>query len=184
VNTPARQPLQPKKGPTVVFTAVAVSLLALLVPSEGGQRLKPYKDPIGIPTACTGIIGPEVTRRYLAGEVFTKTECDKMDTNYAVTMLRKMNHCVAGNVAGMMNAQQVRAYAHWAYNVGTHAFCNSTVKKKLEAQDWEGSCRAMGAWTFVTMNNKKINCRYAGKLCPGIVKRRDYEVNMCLDALE
>lgn len=187
MNTPRK--LQPKKGPIVALGTVAVAVLALLgspgPTGEGGQRLVPYLDSVGIPTACTGVIGPAVTARWKAHTRFTKDECDTMDQTYVLNMLRKMTSCVPADVAAEMNLQQMTAFAHWSYNTGNAAFCgNTTLHRTLVAKDWEGSCKAMGKWTFVTDHGVKKDCRHSGKLCPGIVLRREFEVKMCLDALE
>lgn len=184
-QTPATKP-GVKKGPFVAGAVFIASLLALLAPSEGGRRLAPYLDSVGIATACVGIIGPEVTRRYKAHETFTEDECKALEYTYLSTMVRQMSRCVPANVMAQVHMGEMLAYAHWAYNTGTNAFCgNSSLHRKLVAGDHAGACKAMGNWTFVTLNGVKVNCRLDKykRLCGGIPKRRDYEVQMCLEAL-
>lgn len=61
------------------------------------------------------------------------------------------------------------AYVSWAYNVGTGAACGSTLVKKLQALDYEGACRELLRWS-----------RQAGRVLPGLTKRRQAEMQLCL----
>lgn len=61
------------------------------------------------------------------------------------------------------------AYVSWAYNVGTGAACGSTLVKKLQARDYEGACRELPKWN-----------RQAGRVLPGLTKRRQAEMELCL----
>lgn len=167
----------------VGIAALSVLLIGLLEPSEGGRRLVPYLDSVGIPTACTGIIGPEVARRHKAKLRFTEAECVALETAYLGRMVRDMQKCVPQHVLNTVTTGEFLAYGHWAYNTGTGAFCRSSLNRHLRAGDHVRACQAMGQWTFVTLNGRKVDCRTAGKLCPGIVKRRRMEVSMCLDSL-
>ena len=173
---------KPTKG---VFFSMAVLTTALIVwlsPSEGGQRLDVYLDSAGIKTACTGIIGPVVNAKKV-GDRLTKAECDAMDQAYVTKQLAQMQACVPAPILQDTAFGEFVSYAHWAYNTGTGAFCNSTLARKLATGDHAGACKAMGAWTYITVNRQKVNCRNAGHLCPGIVKRRNEEVSRCLEAL-
>lgn len=180
--------LTPKPGP-LAFVGTSIFALAILVvnnvgPSEGGQILKPYLDSVGIPTACRGLIGPKITAAWKAKVDFTKVECDAMEQEYAQRELAKMRVCVPKPVTDQITVALLLAYSHWSWNTGTNAYCgNTTFHRRLVAEDWEGTCKAMGAWVFVTHKGKKLNCREGGRICPGIVTRRDNEVATCLAAL-
>jgi lysozyme len=56
-----------------------------------------------------------------------------------------------------------------SYNIGSHAFCTSTMVRKLNAGDYQGFCDGMLAW------NKQ-----AGHVLPGLTKRREQERRHCL----
>lgn len=56
-----------------------------------------------------------------------------------------------------------------SYNIGAHAFCTSTMVRKLNAGDYRGFCDGMLAW------NKQ-----AGRVLPGLTKRRQQERAHCL----
>ena len=173
-------PIQPIPAPSTKASGkakgagVVVALIAMLGVWEG-SRPKPYLDHIGIPTACRGIIGPEVTRRYKAGERFTQAECDAMETDYILTMQDKM----AGCIKVPMSDSEWLAYSHFAYNVGTAGFCKSSLVKRLNAGDHAGACRQMAKWTWAGGKD----CRVAANRCSGLPKRRDAEVATCLESL-
>lgn len=61
------------------------------------------------------------------------------------------------------------AYTSLAYNIGTSAFCNSTLVKKLNARDYEGACAELRRWVYVK-----------GKKSQGLVNRREKEYRMCI----
>jgi lysozyme len=70
------------------------------------------------------------------------------------------------------------AYISFAYNVGSRAFCQSTLVKKLNAQDYSGACYELLRWRFF----RGEDCAAAehASLCGGLVKRRDAEYRQCM----
>ncbi len=78
-----------------------------------------------------------------------------------------------------------KAWRDALFKVVPRALCKpiEAETRKLAAGDHAGACRAMAAWTYITVRGQKVNCRTAGKLCRGIVIRRDEEVSRCLEAL-
>lgn len=56
-----------------------------------------------------------------------------------------------------------------SYNIGGRAFCNSTVARRFNAQDYIGACDAFLMWN-----------RAGGRVVPGLVKRREAERQLCL----
>jgi len=132
-----------------------------------------------------GIIGKEVTRRYKAGVKFTDAECESMEKTYLTRMVSAMQTCAPQADQQQMTYGEWIIYGHWAYNPGTKSFCNSTLGRRLGAGDRVGACKSMGAWTYITLNGRKRNCRdpEMKRICSGIVTRRDLEASMCLEAL-
>ena len=195
-NTPGWKE-KPPKGAFFSLVVMAAALAAWLSPTEGGQRLDVYLDSAGIKTACTGIIGPVVNAKKV-GERFTKAECDALDQAYVLKQLKQMQACVPSPVLHDTTFGEFLTYAHWSYNTGTGAFCNSTLARRLAAGDHAGACRAMGAWTWTPVSRGTIpagktngkpqpflrqDCRDPRNKCNGIRIRRDEEVSMCLAAL-
>lgn len=60
------------------------------------------------------------------------------------------------------------AYTLLSYNIGTHAFCTSTLVRKLNAGDYEGACKEILRWN-----------RFQGEVLQGLVNRRQHEYQLC-----
>lgn len=167
----------PNKKPGKAITASAAALLllgALLIPSEKRVH-KPYYDLAGVLTVCEGLTGRWIDK----SKTYTDAECEAMTQKYLADMTAKIGAC-----AGPMTDASFIAWGHFAYNVGTAGFCNSTAARLLREGHPEAACAQMKKWTFVTIDGRKVNCRLAGRTCPGIVKRRDYEYELCMEALK
>lgn len=61
------------------------------------------------------------------------------------------------------------AYLSLAYNIGTGAFCGSTLVKKLNALDYAGACEQIKVWD-----------KFKGKTLRGLTIRRDGEYQRCI----
>ena len=61
------------------------------------------------------------------------------------------------------------AFTSFAYNVGSDAFCSSTLVKKLNAGDYAGACAELKRWVYVD-----------GRRVQGLVNRREAEFQMCM----
>lgn len=61
------------------------------------------------------------------------------------------------------------AYLQLAYNIGTNAFCGSTLVKKANAGDYPGACKEILRWD-----------RFQGKPLAGLTKRRQAEYKQCM----
>jgi lysozyme len=64
------------------------------------------------------------------------------------------------------------AFLSFAYNVGTGAFCKSTMAKKANAGDLLGACNEFPKWN-----------KAAGIVLPGLTTRRQDERALCLRGL-
>lgn len=63
------------------------------------------------------------------------------------------------------------AYISLSYNIGSQAFCGSTLVKKLNAGDFDGACQQVLRWD-----------RFKGKPLAGLTKRRQAEYQQCKGA--
>ena len=61
------------------------------------------------------------------------------------------------------------AYISLSYNIGSGAFCRSTLVKKLNAKDYVGACNEILKWD-----------KFKGKPLAGLTKRRQEEHIKCL----
>jgi lysozyme len=70
------------------------------------------------------------------------------------------------------------AFVSFSYNVGSGAFCKSTMVKKLNARDYNGACAELLKWRF--FHGKDCAAPENAKLCSGLVARREYEYRQCM----
>lgn len=61
------------------------------------------------------------------------------------------------------------AYVSLTYNIGSVAFCRSTLAKKLNQRDYAGACKEILRWD-----------RFKGKPLAGLTKRRQEEYRKCI----
>jgi lysozyme len=140
------------------FVAAALTLslagtLALIQFEE--VRTEAYLDPIGIPTVCAGI-----TKGVHLGDRFTERECAEK--------LNEETSAVGKGVAACTSAEltqgQYDAVISFAYNVGTQAYCTSTLNRKLNAGDCIGAAAQFKRWDMA-----------GGKHLRGLQRRRAAE---------
>lgn len=70
-----------------------------------------------------------------------------------------------------LHQREYDAYTSLTYNIGQTAFCNSTLVRKLNAQDYAGACKEILRWD-----------RFQGKPLSGLTKRRQAEFQQCVGA--
>jgi lysozyme len=86
----------------------------------------------------------------------------------AETFQYAMRQCI-GDVP--MYQHEWDAVISWSFNVGAKAACDSTLVKKLKAQDYTGACDELLRWD-----------KFQGKTLPGLTKRRQDEHRKCMGA--
>lgn len=70
------------------------------------------------------------------------------------------------------------ALVSFSYNVGSRAFCGSTLVKKLNAEDYAGACAELLRWRF--FQGKDCAAPENARLCGGLATRRQAEYRQCL----
>ena len=173
------------KGKKIGFAAAPLALVLALVAALGqndsaheGRKFVPYRDSAGVLTVCAGITGPAV----VAGRTYTPAQCEQLETVYVRTMLQHMGRCVRGEY----QFHEIKAWGHFAYNVGNNAFCSSTAAKRLNAGERAAACDEMWKWRFVTIGGVKRDCalpQWRAK-CGGIIDRRQWEMATCRGSLQ
>jgi lysozyme len=63
------------------------------------------------------------------------------------------------------------AFISLTYNIGSNAFCNSTLVKKLNAYDYAGACKEILRWDKFGNPPRPLN---------GLTKRRQDEYQLCV----
>lgn len=139
---------------------VSAGLITSVTQLEG-TRYVPYEDIVNVWTVCEGYAGPDVVRN----KRYTRAECDALTTRELKAKGEAVLRCTNVKLA----QHEYDAYTLFAYNVGTGAYCGSSLLKKLNAGDHVGACNGLLAWTYA-----------GGKHVPGLLKRREYERQLCL----
>lgn len=128
-----------------------------------GFRSKPYLCPAGIPTIGYGSTYYADGRKVsLDDQPITREEADaillhELNTTYAPGVMRQCPKL-------WQNKQAFNAVVDFTYNLGIGRLQTSTLKRKINAEDWHGAKEQLMLWV-----------RGGGKVLPGLVKRRQAE---------
>jgi lysozyme len=144
--------------------SLALVALTTLVGGFEGLREYAYRDPVGIPTICFG-----ETRGVYMGEHKTAEECKAMLGNRLLEFASGVDKCLTYPVSD----KTYEAFVSFAYNVGTSAFCRSTLLKRANAGDVRGACDELLRWNTA-----------AGIVLPGLDARRRTERQLCIEGVQ
>ncbi len=125
-----------------------------------GCKLKAYKCPAGVWTIGWGATGPGITE----GVVWTQTQADdrlEADLNQFMAGVLRSSPILRNH------PNRLAAVTSFAYNVGIGAYQRSTMKKKIDAEDWSGAQTEFSRWT-----------RAGGRELLGLVRRRQAEAEL------
>lgn len=108
------------------------------------------------------------------------------DTTTPVKALQRKLQDVQGYENALKHCVTVPLYQHefdvyidLSYNIGSSAFCGSTLVKRLNAGDYPGACDAILMWRRVG----NVDCSAPGnKTCSGLWARRQRLRQQCLGA--
>ena len=141
--------------------ALAISAAALVgIANFESYRQSTYKDSGGIPT-----LGYGETKGVVAGQTTTPERALQKLLESADEHAKEMNKCITVP----LYQYEFDAYLSFTYNIGSTAFCHSTLVKKLNAQDYTGACKELLKWDKV--GNKQL---------VGLTKRRQAEYFTCI----
>lgn len=87
----------------------------------------------------------------------------------ALTDIQKFEGAIKQCVTVPLHQHEYDAYTSLAYNIGSTAFCGSTLVKRLNTQDYPGACAEILRWD-----------RFKGKPLAGLTNRRKQENAQCL----
>ena len=128
-----------------------------------GFRSKPYLCPANVATIGYG-------STYYADKRKVTLEDPPMSQKEAHALLMvELEHTylpgVLRNCPGLiLDERRCNAIVDFAYNLGTGRLQTSTLKRKINANDWEGAKEQLMLWT-----------KGGGKVLPGLLKRRTAE---------
>ncbi|MCB4358431.1 lysozyme [Quatrionicoccus australiensis] len=123
-----------------------------------GLRLKPYLCPAGVPTIGYGHTGPEVSIKM---KPITEPVAEAMMVQDAATFAT-----ASANLSPVLyfDSDKHSAIADFCFNLGTTRYKASTLRRKVNAGDWEGAQEELQKWVWG-----------GGKKLPGLIARRKAE---------
>jgi len=143
---------------------------AIAIPAEG-LRQKWYADPIGLPTVCYGHTGADVDKN----KVYSLAECKALLDKDMTHALRTVESCRPN-----LPAKTLAAWSSAVYNLGPTITCNqskSTAARLLAAGKLREACLQLPRWSRAKVGGVSVEL-------PGLVKRRNAEMKLCLEGLE
>ena len=140
-----------------------LEIAAALCRQFEGFRAKPYLCPAGIPTIGYG------STYYADGRKVALTDRPISEPDARSLLLAELHHTYAPGVLRLCpglvsNERRFNAIVDFTYNLGVGRLQTSTLRRKINAQDWDGAKEQLMLWT-----------RGGGKVLPGLLKRRQAE---------
>ena len=140
-----------------------LELAAALCRQFEGFRSKPYLCPAGIPTIGYG------STYYSNGKKVTLQDAPIGEPEARGLLLHELHNTYAPGVLRLCpvlatDERRLNAIVDFAYNLGVGRLQTSTLRRKINAQDWGGAKEQLMLWT-----------RGGGKVLPGLLKRRQAE---------
>lgn len=133
-----------------------------------GKRLFAYDDGVGVLTIGFGTTIYPNGIKVKKGDTCTEAQAKA----YMAHDLKKFELAVNSAVTADLNQNQFDALVSLAYNIGTNAFKNSTLVKKLNADDFNGAANQFDVWN-----------KAGGKVMQGLVNRRAKEKSLFLSGV-
>ena len=137
-----------------------------------GFRAKPYLCPAGVPTIGYG------STFYADGRKVTLEDAPMDEPQARALLVSELMHRYAPGTIRQcpilltlaMTAGdwgKLNAIVDFAYNLGVGRLQTSTLRRKINAQDWEGAKEQLKLWV-----------RGGGRVLPGLVARRNAEISI------
>ena len=128
-----------------------------------GYKARPYLCPAGIPTIGYG------STYYADGRKVTLQDPPMDEPTARALLMVELEHTYLPGVLRhcpilAADERKCNAIVDFAYNLGVGRLQTSTLKRKINAQDWDGAKEQLMLWT-----------KGGGKVLPGLVKRRTAE---------
>lgn len=150
-------------------SAAAAIAAAIAIPAEGLRQVA-YVDPPGILTVCYGS-----TTNVVKGKVYSLQECRaRLDTDM-LAAVETVERCKPG-----LPEKTLAAFGDAVYNLGPTIACDtkrSTAARLLQADQIADACRQLPRWDKAKVAGQMVSL-------PGLTKRRNAEMALCLEGLQ
>ena len=160
--------MNPSDNQKRIARALALAV-AIATPAEGLRRWA-YDDTGGILTVCRGHTGRDVVR----GKEYGLAQCDAyMDADMKKAVL------IVENCAPGLPANVLAAFGDITYNAGPTAACNQSAShaaRYLASHNYVAACKELPKWDKAKVGGVLVPL-------PGLTKRRNAEVQLCLEGL-
>lgn len=152
------------------ITAVGALALSLIGGFEG-LRTTAYRDVVGIPTICFG-----ETKGVHMGDKASVEQCKTMLADRLIKDFEpEMRACITKPDA--IPDKSYVAFLSLSYNIGSGAFCKSSVVTNINKGNYEAACNSL-----LSFNKARVN----GKLTvvKGLDTRRKEENKLCMEGVK
>ena len=122
-------------------------------------RAEAYLDSGGVPTVGYGSTGPDIHLGMVVSEAWAAARLQR-DMGAAVL-------CINAHVRVALTQAEFDALCDFAYNIGQHAFADSTLLRLLNTGDYAGADEQFGLWDHAD-----------GRVISGLAARRKAEAAM------
>lgn len=144
----------------------ALTLAADLCRHFEGFSAKPYICPAGYPTIGYGTVykpdGTQVSTddKPISRELADQWLLSELRNNYGAGVLRTSPNLIK-------HPRALAAAIDFAYNLGVPRYRSSTLRKRMEAEQWDEARLQLMRWT-----------KAGGRVLPGLVRRRKAEADL------
>ena len=140
-----------------------------LIKEFEGLYLKPYLCPAGVPTIGYGATYYEDGRRVALTDVSVSKE-------YAEELLKwHLNNVYIRAVMSLCprisDPKRIGAIVDFTFNLGVNTLKNSTLRKKINNEEWEAVPTELRKWVKARKNGKLV-------ILNGLVRRREAEIEL------
>ena len=144
----------------IAALALSAAGLVHIAIGEGYREAAYIPVPGDVPT-----IGFGTTGDVKMGDKITPTKA----LERSLANISKFEGAIKQCVKVPLYQREFDAYTSLSYNIGSGAFCGSTLVKRLNAGDYVGACEAILMWD-----------KFKGAPLAGLTKRRQQEYRMCV----
>lgn len=149
----------------IAALVVSVSAVGGIAVHEG-FRDKAYVPVKGdVPTIGYGSTTYEDGSKVKLGDTITRKDAEILFKNKLNVFEQGVRSCVKVP----LYQYEYDSFVSLSYNIGSKAFCGSTLVTKLNTYDYEGACKEILKWD-----------KFQGKPLKGLTARRQHEYQQCM----
>lgn len=162
-------------NPTQSRTSITIMVLSAMglvgIAMEEGYTDKAIPDPV------KGVAVPTIGFGTTTGVKMGDTTTPPQALRRALSDIQGYEGALKRCVTAPLFQYEFDAYVDLAYNIGSAAFCKSSIVTHLNRQEYDQACRDILRWKYVG----KVDCSVPGNhSCPGLWQRRLKTYHQCL----